>query len=117
MGRQDKMTKVKKFSEGDEVKVTQLPYMGKPATPPENEYSERNRDYDEQRAKSRLEKDSLAPYEKRGISAPKSGRGGMGGGGGGLNGVKSLTGNLNFDMKKGGKVAGKLATRGYGKAR
>ena len=94
------MTKVKKFSEGDEVKVTQLPYMGKPATPPENEYSERNRAYDEQRAKSRLEKDSLAPYEKRGRSAPKSG----GGGGGGLHGVKSLTGNLNFDMKQGGKV-------------
>ena len=53
------MTKVKKFSEGDEVKVTQLPYMGKPATPPENEYSEMNRAYDEQKAKARLEKDSL----------------------------------------------------------
>ena len=96
------MAKIKKFNAGDEVKVTQLPYMGKPSTPPENEYSEINRIYDEQRAKARLEKDSLAPYEKRGRSAPKSGGGG--GGGGGLHGVKSLTGNLNFDMKKGGKV-------------
>ena len=94
------MSKVKKFSEGDEVKVTQLPYMGKPATPPENEYSEMNRAYDEQKAKARLEKDSLAPYEKRGRSAPKF----SGGAGAGLHGVKSLTGNLNFDMKKGGAV-------------
>jgi hypothetical protein len=94
------MTKIKKFNEGDEVKVTQLPYMGKPPTPPENEFSEMNRAFDEQRAKARLEKDSLAPYEKRSRGLSKSG----GGGGGALHGVKSLTGNLNFDMKKGGKV-------------
>ena len=97
------MAKIKKFNAGDEVKVTQLPYMGKPSAPPENEYSEINRIYDEQKAKGRVEKDSLAPYEKK--SSRISGRGGMGGsGGGGLAPVKGITGNPNFDMKKGGKV-------------
>ena len=110
------MAKIKKFNAGDEVKVTQLPYMGKPSTPPENEYSEMNRIYDEEKAKGRVEKDSLAPYEKKSLRT--SGRGGMGGGGGGGSApIKGITRSPIFNMEKGGKVAGKLATRGYGKAR
>ena len=34
-----------------------------------------------------------------------------------LNSLRKNIGDGEFTMKKGGKVAGKLATRGYGKAR
>jgi hypothetical protein len=68
----------------------------------------RMQDYTETNAKNR------AQFKE---NMDKIGRGGMGGAGGFEDPMKKGVTNKMPSMKKGGKVAGKLATRGYGKAR
>jgi hypothetical protein len=103
------MKKAKRFNDGGmsleemypEAKITRAGPQPKPAAPPENEYSARNREYAEERAKARVDKDTLAPYERK---APAMGKGGGGSSGtGGAAELKSLL--LPRAMKKGGKVS------------
>ena len=79
------------------------------------------KEFKEERDKDKVEKKPVDPRQQRlDLDKPnfRSGRGGMGGGGGGGPApIKGITRSPIFNMKKGGKVAGKLATRGYGKAR
>jgi hypothetical protein len=98
--------KVKKFNDGGMsleekypgAKITRAGPQPKPAAPPETEYSARNREYAEEKAKARVEKDSLAPYERK---APAMGKGGGGGGGG----IPKVGSRRPLDMKSGGKVS------------
>jgi hypothetical protein len=101
------MKKAKRFNDGGmsleemypEAKITRAGPQPKPAAPPENEYSARNREYAEARAKARVDKDTLAPYERK---APAMGKGGGSSGTGGAAELKSL---LNpRAIKKGGKI-------------
>ena len=115
--------KVKKFNDGGmsleemypEAKITRAGPQPKPSAPPENEYSARNREYAEERAKARVDKDTLAPYERK---APAMGKGTRGGGGGGTGGTAAdMKMLLNPKaMKKGGKVK-KMAKGGSAHSR
>jgi len=98
------MKKAKRFNEGGmsleemypEAKITRAGPQPKPTAPPENEYSARNRELAEERAKARVDKDTLAPYERK---AP-----GMGKGGGGGGGMPKSNRDLLKNYKSGGKV-------------
>jgi hypothetical protein len=103
------MKKAKRFNDGGmsleemypEAKITRAGPQPKPATPPETEYSARNREAAEARDKARVDKDTLAPYERK---APAMGKGG-GGGGGGMG-----TGKMNRDITKNYKAGGKISS-------
>jgi hypothetical protein len=99
------MKKAKRFNEGGmsleqmypEAKITRAGPQPKPTAAPENEYSARNREYAEARDKARVDKDTLAPYERK---APAMGKGGGGGGG-----MPKSNRDLTKNYKAGGKIA------------
>jgi len=85
------MKKTKRYNDGGDVKVTELPYMGKP--------KDYEKDVSRYQIKEDVDKRNLAPYEKRG----RGGSGGSGGGGDPMALDKMLKAK-KFNYKEGGKV-------------
>ena len=75
----------------EDIKVTELPYMGKP--------KDYEKDVSRYQIKEDVDKRNLAPYEKKGKS------GGGGGGGGDPMPLDKMIKAKKFNYKSGGKVS------------